>query len=178
MIAVGNGYGISSIFTSPTGLQLQYRRLEGNEQLEGSITLAEKTRLWRTELYIPIREAHMMSFGILPECDRLKIPNLKVGTTVEVYAIIDILDNTRKASTKLRDVNRLLVRKWEAHCIYGFSDIIALAALMIRGRNTTIVRVPTPTEYCSSLLFQKECFVVFHNRLKAYKATRSSEQAD
>ena len=41
---------------------------------------------------------------------------------------MDILDGTRKASSKLRDVNRLLVGKWDAHCMYEFSNIIALAA--------------------------------------------------
>lgn len=116
-------------------------------------------RLIKAELYILTREADVIGFGILPGCDRLNVLNLNVGTTAEVYVIMDILDSTRKASTKLKDVNRLLVGKWDAHCMYGFSDIIALAAPMIRRRNSTIVRLPMPSEYCSSLLSHKECFV-------------------
>ena len=117
----------------------------------------------------------MMGFGILPGCERLGIPNFKVGTSDEVYATMDFLDSTRHASTKLRDLNRLLVGKWDAHCMYGFSDIIALAAPMIRRRHSTIVRVPPPAEYCSSLLSRKECFVVFRHRLKEYLGTQPDD---
>lgn len=46
---------------------------------------------------------------------------------------------------------------------------------MIRRRHSTVVRVPTPAEYCSSLLSQKDCFVVFHDRLKGYVSERSEE---
>ena len=175
MKAVGNGHGIFSVFTRPTGLQLQYNHLED------SATSTEKSassiigRLSKAELYIPTREADMMGFGILPGCHSLNVPNLKVGTTAEVYATMDILDSTRKASTKLRGVNRLLVGKWDAHCMYGFSDIIALAAPMIRRRHSTVVRVPMPAEYCSSLLSHKEGFVVFHNRLKEHMAIQPSK---
>ena len=103
-------------------------------------------RLTKAELYISTHEADMMGFGILPGCDRLNVLNLNVETTAEFYVIMDILDSTRKVSTKLKDVNRLFVGKWDAHCIYGFSDIIALAAPMIRRRNSIIVRLPIPSE--------------------------------
>lgn len=93
-----------------------------------------------------------------------------------------MLDRTGKASSKLKDMNSLLVEKWDAHCVYGFSDLIALAAPMIRCRHSTIIRVPMPAEYCSSLLSHKEYFVVFHNRLKEFVGARSVdvpfEQAD
>ena len=59
--------------------------------------------------------------------------------------------------------------------MYGFSDIIALAAPMIRYRHSTIIRVPMPAEYCSSLLSHKECFVVFHNRFKDFLGSQSVE---
>ena len=182
MRAEGNGHGISSTLTRSIGLVLQYIHLEGAVITSGKLTDATANRLTKAELYIPTREADMMGFGILPGCDSLKVPYFKVGTTAEIYTTMDILDRTRKASNKLRDVNRLLVGKWDAHCTYGFSDIISLAAPMIRQRRTTIVRVPTPAEYCSSLLSHKECFVVFHNRLKEYLSTPSGdrlfEQAD
>ena len=168
MRARGNGQGVFSTLARPIGILLQYTHLEGG------VTLIEKSkspideRSSVAELYIPAREADMMGFGILPGCDVLNVPNFKLGTTAEVYAAMDMLDSTRKASAKLKDVNNLLMGKWDAHCMYGFSDIVALAAPMIRRRHSTIVRVPTPAEYCSSLLSCKECFVVFSCRLKEY----------
>lgn len=178
MRAVGNGHGIFTTFTRPIGLQLQYIHRESGVTFAETSASPITGRLSKAELYIPTREADLMGFGILPGCNSLNVPNFKVGSTAEVYATMDILDDTRKASTKLKDVNRLLVGKWDAHCMYGFSDIIALAAPMIRRRHSTIIKIPTPTEYCSSLLSHKECFVVFHNRLQEYMGTQSSEQAD
>ncbi|KAL9126688.1 MAG: hypothetical protein Q9217_004299 [Psora testacea] len=168
MRAEGNGHGIASTFARSIGLILQYVRVEGGVTPSPKSFFSDVTRLPKAELYIPTREADMMGFGILPGYDRLKIPFFKVGTIDEVYATMDILDSTRKASRKLRDINRLLVGKWDAHCTYGFPDIIPLAAPMIRRRGSTIVRIPTPAEYCSSLLSHKEGFVVFHNRLQEY----------
>lgn len=182
MRAQGNGHGIFSTSATSSGLVMQYTHLEGSVTFTDKSIFPNVSTLSKAELYIPTREADMMGFGILPGCDSLIVPYFKVGTTAEVYVTMDKLDSTHKASTQLRDVNRLLVGKWDAHCMYGFSDIIALAAPMIRRRHSTIVRVPMPTEYCSSLLSHKECFVVFHNRLKEYMGTRSDdmllEQAD
>ncbi len=175
--AVGNGHGISSTVARHIGLVLQYTRIEGDATSFRKSILPTASRVSKTELYVPTREADMTGFGILPGCDSLNIPDLKVGTTAEVYATMDILDGTRKASSKLREVNRLLVGKWDAHCMYGFSDIIALAAPMIRCRNSTIVRVPTPAEYCSSLLAQRECFVVFYSRLQEYVSSGSEDMS-
>lgn len=172
MRARGNGHGIFSLMPRPDCLVLQYDSPEfGVTSTEKRIFLNDKI-FSKSELYIPTREADMMGFGILPGCIRLNIASFKLGTNDYVYATMDILDSTRKASAKLRFMNRLLERKWDAHCMYGFPDIIALAAPMIRGRHSTVVRVPTPAEYCSSLLSQKECFVVFHNRLKRYIGER------
>ena len=155
MRAQGNGYGIFSTPGWPNCLVLQYKPI--------SVDDSSFTDL---ELYVPNREAGMMGFGRLPGCRSLSIPTFKLGTAEEVYTTMDMLDRSGKASSKLKDMNSLLVGKWDAHCMYGFSDLIALAAPMIRYRHGTIIRVPMPAEYCSSLLSQKECFVVFHNRLK------------
>lgn len=181
MRARGNGHGIFSLMPRPNCLVLQYDSLEfGVKSTEKRIFLNDRI-LSKSELYIPTREADMMGFGILPGYASLNIPSFQLGTKDEVYATMDILDSTRKASAKLRFMNRLLEGKWDAHCMYGFPDIVALAAPMIRRRHSTIVRLPTPAEYCSSLLSQKECFVVFHNRLKGDIGEQSeymwSEQA-
>ena len=181
MKAKGNGHGLFSTLARSTGIVLQYIHLEGGASSNVQSILPDIEPSSKAELYIPSREADMMGFGILPGCERLGVPNFKVGTNDEVYATMNFLDSTRHASTKLRDLNRLLVGKWDAHCMYGFSDIIALAAPMIRRRHSTIVRVPPPAEYCSSLLSRKECFVVFRRRLEEYLGTQPddmfSEQA-
>ncbi len=182
MRAQCDGQGIFSTQARPIGRVLRYTSLTGGLTSTDKSMFRDIGRLSKSELYIPAREADIMGFGILPGCHSLNVPSFQLGTTEDVYKTMDILDSTRKASSKLRDVNHLLERKWDAHCMYGFSDIIALAAPMIRRRNSTIIRVPMPAEYCSSLLSQKECFVVFHNRLKQYLATYSEigpfEQAD
>ena len=175
MRAKGNGHGLFSTLAKSTGIVLQYIHLEGGASPNALSILPDTEAPSKAELYIPSREADMMGFGILPGFERLGVPNFKVGTKDEVYATMDLLDSTRSASTKLRDLNRLLVGKWDAHCMYGFSDIIALAAPMIRRRHSTIVRVPPPAEYCSSLLSRKECFVVFRHRLKEYLRTHPGD---
>ena len=164
MRARGNGYGIFSRSGWPNRLVLQYQPISVNDSSFTDL-----------ELYVPTREADMMGFGCLPGCHNLNIPIFKLGTADDVYTTMDMLDSTGKASSKLRDMNSLLVGKWDAHCMYGFSDIIALAAPMIRYRHSTIIRAPMPAEYCSSLLSYKECFVVFHNRLKECVGARSAD---
>ena len=168
MRAEGNGHGFSSIQARSIGLILQYIRVEGRVTSSPKSFFSNMKELSKAELYIPTREADMMGFGILPGYDRLKIPFFKVGTSDEVFATMDILDSSRKASRKLRDIRNLLVGKWDAHCTYGFADLISLAAPMIRRRQSTIVRIPPPAECCLSLLSHKEGFVVFHNRLKEF----------
>ena len=175
MRAEGNGHGISSTFVRSIGVILQYIRIAGIATYSPGLLSSFVRELSKPELYVPTREADMLGFGILPGYDRLGIPSFKIGTSNEVFASMDILDSTRKASGKLRDMRKLLVGKWDAHATYGFSDIISLATPMIRRRHSTIIRVPVPAEYCSSLLSHKEGFVVFHHRLKEYlKASKET----
>lgn len=168
MRAEGNGHGISSTFVRSIGVILQYIPITRSATYSPKLLSSFVRELSKSELYVPTREADMMGFGILPGYDRLGTPTFKIGTSNEVFASMDILDSTRKASRKLRDMRNLLVGKWDAHATYGFSDIVPLAAPMIRHRHSTIIRLPMPAEYCSSLLSHKEGFVVFHNRLKEY----------
>ena len=173
MKAQGNGQAIVSIPARPTGRVLQYTSLKNGVTTTGKSVIKDFKKFSDSELYVSTREADMMGFGLLPGCDDLNIPSFQVGTNEDVYATMDFLDTTRKASAKLRDVNRLLVGKWDEHCMYGFSDIIALAAPMIHRKHCAIIRVPAPAEYSWSLLSQKECFVVFYNRLKHHLCTIS-----
>ena len=150
MRAEGNGHGISSTFVRSIGVILQYIPIARIAPYSPKLLSSFVRELSKSELYVPTREADMMGFGILPGYNRLGIPSFKIGTSNEVFATMDILDSTRKASGKLRDIRNLLVDKWDAHATYGFSDIISFAAPMIRRRHSTIIRVPMPAEYCSS----------------------------
>ena len=172
MRAEGNGQIISSTFIRSHGIVLHYRRVSGATSTSKP-TVFSTRRGTKSNMYIPRREADMMGFGILPGHDRLMVPTYKIGTSDEVLATMDMLDPTRKASDRLRDIRQLLVGKWDADCAYGFSDLIALATPMIRLRNSTIIQLPIPTPHHSSITSNREGFVVFHNRLKEYVMGRS-----
>ena len=116
-----------------------------------------------SELYTPSIGAAMMGFGILPGDAALGIPAFKVGTIGEVCATMDILDPSRRASQKIRDIRGI-----EPNVTFGFSDLISMASKMQRGRASTVVRLPVPTEYCGGLTCHIEGFVVFHQRLTEY----------
>lgn len=119
MRARGNGHGFFSLMPRPKCPVLQYDNPEfGVISTEKRIFLNDRI-FSKSELYIPTREADMMGFGTLPGCTGLDIPSFQLGTTYDVYATMDTLDNTRKASAKLRFMNRLLEGKWDAHCMYG-----------------------------------------------------------
>ena len=46
-------------------------------------------------------------------------------------------------------------------CLFGFSDIIPLALLILRDQDSTVIRLPIPAEYTTGLLTYKEGLVVF-----------------
>ncbi|MCJ1224977.1 hypothetical protein MMC12_001624 [Toensbergia leucococca] len=160
--AEGNGHIISSTLSRSIGIILQYMHTYPKPGYSNGKELS------KAEMYIPTREADMMGFGILPGCSDLKVPSFKIGTREEVFSTMDILDRSRKSSTKLKDIRILLLGKWDAHCTYGFSDIIPLAAPMLRMKHSTIIQVPFPTEYCTGLLRRQEGFVIFRDRLEEH----------
>ena len=108
MRAEGNGHGISSMFVRSI-------RIAGSATYSPKLHSSFCQRLPKSELYVPTREADMMGFGILPGYDHLGILSFKIGTSNEVFASMDILDSTHKASRKLRDMRNLLFGKWDAH---------------------------------------------------------------
>ena len=119
-------------------------------------------------MHAPLRPADLMAFGILTGSDTLSVPAFKIGTFEQVLVTTDILDSTRKASQKLRDIHNLLVDKWDAQATYGFSDIISLAMPVIRLRGSTMTRIPIPTPHYSSIMNTREGFVIFSDRLNGY----------
>ncbi|MCJ1469325.1 NuA4 histone H4 acetyltransferase complex and the SWR1 complex subunit [Pseudocyphellaria aurata] len=115
----------------------------------------------------------MLGFGILPGYKGLSVPNFKIGTIDNVLATMDKLDESHKASQKIKDVRGI-----EHSCTFGFSDLIPLAAPMMRQRGSTIIALPIPTEYWVGLTCHKEGFVVFYNRLKEYIDDRNGHISD
>ncbi|KAG6999492.1 hypothetical protein G7Y79_00034g069150 [Physcia stellaris] len=119
-------------------------------------------------VYIPSPLVDALFFGILPGYHPLHLPNYRIGTTADVYTTMTSLDPTGTATKKIRD-NRH--PSFAPTCLFGFSDIIPLAAPMFRQRNSTIVRVPIPAQYTVGLLTHKEGFVVFRHRLAEHLAS-------
>lgn len=157
--AEGNGHVLSSTLVRSIGMILQYMYVGPPDK---------DTTLSRPNIYIPTTEADKLGFGILPGYKALSIPSFKIGTINDVYATMNILDKSYKASQKIKDV-----RGFESTCTFGFSDLIPLAAPMMRLRGSTVIGLPIPTEYFAGLTCHTEGFVVFYNRLKQYIAGKN-----
>ncbi|KAL8800223.1 MAG: hypothetical protein Q9200_007316 [Gallowayella weberi] len=122
-------------------------------------------------LLIPTGEADMMRFGILPCYEELMgCEHYAMGTIDEVRATLDILDPTGSASKKVRDN-----RQFESTATFGFSDLIYMAAPMLRLKGNSKIRLPVPTEHCTGLTSNKEGFVVFRERLGQYVGDGEAE---
>ena len=110
------------------------------------------------ELYIPTAPADKMGFGIVPGDPRLFVPDHVVGTPA------DCLARTLEIDVQAGETLKVLMNEngWTP----GFSDIIGLAAPMIRLPGSEIIKVPRPAVYEAGLTYQQEGIVVFHNRLR------------
>ena len=125
------------------------------------------------EQMIPTREADMLGFGILAGYKSLGIPDYRIGSIEEVYSTLDSLDTTGKAKKVVRDARTI-----EPVCTFGFSDLIPMAAPILRLRGSTTIRIPIPTEHSVGLTCHKEGFVVFYHRLKAHVAANIGQIPD
>lgn len=115
----------------------------------------------------------MLGFGMLPGFKPLNIPEHRIGSIEEVFLTLDSLDGSGNAKKVVRDARTI-----EATCTFGFSDLIPMATPILRRRNSTIIRVPIPTEYCVGLTCHKEGLVVFHHRLEEHIATHAGQKPD
>lgn len=97
--------------------------------------------------------ADKMGFGIIPGCRDLGVPDYTIGTISEVLATADVFDSSGKARQKIIDVRHPTICPT---CTFGFSDIIPMASGMLRARGSTIVRIPTPSEYVVGLTCHTE----------------------
>lgn len=165
MRAEGNGHVLCSTLIRSLGIILQYIYV-GPPVIGNALS---RTPL-QPSIYIPTREADMMGFGILSGYGDLSIPSFKIGTITDVYTTMNTLDESHKASQKIRDVRGI-----EPTCTFGFSDLIPLTAPMMRLRGSTVIGLPIPTEYCVGLTCHKEGFVVSYNRLKEHIAGKNGD---
>ena len=168
MRAEGNGHILSSTSFRSIGMVLQYMNV-GKSYYNWQLSRTSSP----ANLYVPTQEADMLGFGILAGCEALSIPPFKIGTIGDVYASMNLLDRSHKASQKIKDVRGI-----EPNCTFGFSDLIPLAAPMMRLRGSTVIRLPIPTEYWGGLTLHIEGFVVFHNRLTDYVRVRDGLVSD
>lgn len=159
MRAEGDGHLISSTMTRSVGLIIHYLNDLSQSTSKSGLIPASPNRI----LYIPTSDVDRMGFGILPGCQTLGLPDFKIGSLAEVLSTMNMLDNSGKGCQSIKNV-----RSIEPRVTFGFSDLIPLAAPMLRLRGSSIIRVPTPAEYCVGLTCHKEGFVVFYHRLENY----------
>ncbi|KAL8773337.1 MAG: hypothetical protein Q9209_001731 [Squamulea sp. 1 TL-2023] len=164
----------------------QFRPLEGNLQAEGdghTISSADVRSMGTVlqigvrdllpsegihDLYIPSEPADKMGFGIVPGEPHLGIPDHKIGTEEEIMATLRNLIS-QAAADQVKSITEANPGWYP-----GISDVIGMAAPMIRPWRSWLVRVPVPAEYNVGLTQQEEGFVVFHNRLRDYVTERDA----
>ena len=161
--AEGAGHTITSTAVSSMGTVLE---IGIREPLSSPFSLDEIN-----ELYIPSEAADKMGFGIVPGNPALGVPDYTLGTEEEVLATLsNVVDPSRAAMERVKGI-------LEANPGWtpGISDIIGLAAPMVRQPRSSIVRIPAPSEYNIGLTQQEEGFVVFRNRLRDFIAERDAK---
>jgi len=119
--------------------------------------------LGAADISIPTPQAAMLAFGILPGCKDLNLSDYHISSIDDIYTTLNHLDPTCRASQQVRDVRGICPES-----AYGFSDLIPMAAPMLRLRGSTIIRIPIPTQYCIGLTCNKPGFIVFRARLAAF----------
>ena len=165
MQAEGNGHVLSSTSSLSIGIVLHYSYLGSSFPVKQSLSIDGCAI---SEVYIPSEETDMMGFGILPGYKSLDIPTFRIGTIADVYTTMNTLDPSHRASKTIRDIRGI-----EPDVTFGFSDIIPMAAPMLRLRGSRIIRVPVPSEYSVGLTCHKEGFVIFRHRLDEYITERN-----
>jgi hypothetical protein len=161
--AEGNRFMITSTNVRSIGLLLHFAFI-GNRS--GLMPWTEDWIRITNGSMIPTSAADCMGFGILPSCKELGLPTFNIETEEEVFTTLNKIDNTGDSASRLR---RILESNPKA--TLGFSDLISMAAPMIRCKDSTVIRVPIPTEFSAGLTYEKEGFVVFYHCLQAYIKT-------
>ena len=169
--AAGKDRVLYSTFNPIIGTLLHYTTV--GDAAEAEALPSRKLELVKDVIQIPTREAAKLGFGILPGCKELDLPDYNIGSIEDVYATLNKIDPTCKASQKVRDVRGI-----ENTSTFGFSDLIPMAAPMFRLRGSTIISVPIPTEDCMGLTSHTPGFVVFFHRLQQHIRENPGLEAD
>ncbi|KAL9027040.1 MAG: hypothetical protein Q9196_004381 [Gyalolechia fulgens] len=168
MRAEGNGHIIYSTLVRSIGPILHYAHenvspipvdkyiQEIRDGTRGGFNPAERQ-------FIDTVEVDMMRFGMIPCHSLMMYRKFVMGTIDEVCATLDSLDLSGAASKKVRDN-----RQFDPRSTFGFSDLIPMAAPMLRLKGSVHLRLPVPTEHCIGLTSHREGFVVFRQRLGEY----------
>ncbi|KAL9603548.1 MAG: hypothetical protein Q9219_001050 [cf. Caloplaca sp. 3 TL-2023] len=175
MRAEGNDQMIYSTLDRSTGTILHYAQGAKRHGLPMNFYGEFKSDSHLAEVpTIPTRESDMMRFGILP-CHKELMGRefYTMGTIEEVKATLNLLDPTGSASKKVHD-NRTI----EATSTYGFPDLIAMAAPILRKRGDANFRLPVPTEHCIGLTSLMEGFYVFRERLDDFVHGENSQPSE
>ena len=138
MRAEGNGHVLNSTVVRSIGIILQYMQVGDSHSLP------------QEELYIPSDQADMMGFGILPCSNLMDRAPFRIGSMGEILTVMSQFDPTGAARKKVHDTNTVGGKP------FGFSDIIPLAAPMIRTRGSSIIRLPKPADHSDGLTSHKE----------------------
>ncbi|KAL8707024.1 MAG: hypothetical protein Q9225_007876 [Loekoesia sp. 1 TL-2023] len=177
MRAEGNGHIIYSTLVRSIGPILHYaheltRDMVLDKYKKNWLGNSQPSKLIPPELlFIPTSEVDMMRFGMLP-CyeDFMHRKYYAMGTIDEVSATLDLLDPSGSASQKVQDNRRFV-----STSTFGFSDLISMAAPILRQKGSTRIRLPVPTEHCTGLTSHKEGFVIFRQRLGEYFHDKGNE---
>ncbi|KAI9885107.1 MAG: hypothetical protein M1823_003118 [Watsoniomyces obsoletus] len=131
-------------------------------------------------LYIPRPEADKMCFGILPGYAVLGVPDLHVANDEEALKTMRRLKCSSNAMARLK-----IVAEKNDHWTSGFPgeltwsplvhmahafvpDLIAMAAPVIRFRDSQFIQVPAPALSHHGLTYEREGFKIFHHKLQQY----------
>ena len=146
MRAEGNGHVLNSTVVRSIGIILQY------------MEVGDPYSLPKGELYNPTNQADGMGFGILPRSNLIYRAPFRIGSIEEILAVMNQFDPTGVATKKARDTNACGGKP------FGFSDIIPLAAPMMRIRGSNIIRLPMPADHCDGLTSHREgmLYAIWH----------------
>lgn len=138
MRAEGNGHVLNSTVVRSIGIILQY------------MEVGDPLSLPKEEFYIPTSQADGMGFGILPRSNLIYRAPFRIGNIDEIQATLRQFGSSEEVVKKARDTNSCGGKP------FGFSDIIPLAAPMMRFRGSNIIRLPMPADHCDGLTSHKE----------------------
>ncbi|KAL8800850.1 MAG: hypothetical protein Q9182_004870 [Xanthomendoza sp. 2 TL-2023] len=170
--AEGNGHSLTSVLIRALGTVVRYTPsvMSNKGQFLVESYLQSPESLMAPEgSHVETSEADRMWFGILPGNTKILSKHYRndflIGDCDSVYAILDKMDPSRKAS-------QALVKA--APSLLGFNDIIPMLAPWMRYKRTTVNIIPAVTYDTRSITSFSGPRAVFQSRLHTKAASNSS----